>query len=55
MPRICLVVNLSKHGASIREVRYPAVTCETMQEAEKHCKELNDQLLNARYRVVEDE
>jgi hypothetical protein len=55
MPQVYFFANLSRHGAQIIEVRYLHGTRETMAEANALCKDLNDQLLNARYRVVEDE
>jgi|GEM_PF-3793533 len=55
MPQVYLFVNLTKHGAQITEVPYWHATRETSKEAETLAKDLNDQLLNARYRVVEDE
>jgi len=55
MPQVYLFAKLSTHGSPLIEVRYLHASRETMPEAEALAKDLNDQLLNARYRVVEDE
>jgi len=55
MPQVYLFANLSTFGSPIIEVRYLHGTRETMAEANALCQDLNDQLLNARYCVVEDE
>jgi hypothetical protein len=55
MPQIYLFANLTLRGNPIVEVRYLHATRETRKEADALCKDLNEQLLNARYHVVEDD